>query len=184
MYIFRLHSMTIPNRTSRQECHIIEKVLFLWTNICDQCIPVIKPVLFTPVSYNTKYCIYSQTIWTRDQAKKDLFVRILENLTRTVIVKVVLMLDLDYKMSASGTTAEATAQGAQGSFPKHPKLNVSTASTLVSNLLAVETACTTPRTPEILNSLIAMTNPLDDYNYNNASEKCAIGGPRVSIYLI
>lgn len=57
-------------------------------------------------------------------------------------------------------------------------LNVSTANSLVSNLLAVESACTTPRTPEILNSLIAMTNPLDDYNYN-ASEKCATGGPRV-----
>lgn len=102
---------------------------------------------------------------------------------RTVIVKVVLMLDLDYKMSSSGTTAESTPQGAPGSYAKHPKLNVSTASTLVTNLLAVETACTTPRTPEILNSLIAMTNPLDDFNYN-LSEKCAIGGPRVSIFFI
>lgn len=35
-----------------------------------------------------------------------------------------------------------------------------------SNLLSVtqgESSCTTPRTPEILNSLIAMTNPFDTY---------------------
>lgn len=59
-------------------------------------------------------------------------------------------------------------------------VNSAVSNSLVSNLLAVETACTTPRTPEIVNSLIAMTNPLDDYNYN-ASEKCATGGPRVSL---
>lgn len=48
-------------------------------------------------------------------------------------------------------------------------INVTTAGTAVNNLLAVESVCTTPRTPEILNSLIAMTNPLDNYNFNNQS---------------
>lgn len=51
-------------------------------------------------------------------------------------------------------------------------VNVSTAAgTAVNNLLAVESACTTPRTPEILNSLIAMTNPLDNYNFNVTKNK-------------
>lgn len=52
-------------------------------------------------------------------------------------------------------------------------VNVSAAATnaAVNNLLAVESACTTPRTPEILNSLIAMTNPLDSYSFNNAKNK-------------
>lgn len=48
----------------------------------------------------------------------------------------------------------------------------------VTNLLAAESACTTPRTPEILNSLIAMSNPLDQYNYTS-SEKCATPGYKV-----
>ncbi|XP_017770385.1 PREDICTED: activating transcription factor 3 [Nicrophorus vespilloides] len=42
----------------------------------------------------------------------------------------------------------------------------------VNNLLAVENNCTTPRTPEILNSLIAMTtNPLDNYNFGDVAPK-------------
>lgn len=50
-------------------------------------------------------------------------------------------------------------------------VNVSTAGTAVNNLLAVENAASTPRTPEILNSLIAMTNPLDEYNFNSNNGK-------------
>ncbi|GJQ86077.1 hypothetical protein Trydic_g10046 [Trypoxylus dichotomus] len=51
-------------------------------------------------------------------------------------------------------------------------LNVNLATTAaapgaVNNLLMVETGGTTPRTPEILNSLMAMTNPLDNYNFND-----------------
>ncbi|EFA02502.1 activating transcription factor 3 isoform X2 [Tribolium castaneum] len=47
-------------------------------------------------------------------------------------------------------------------------LNVNLASTAVnSHNLLVDSACTTPRTPEILNSLIAMTNPMDNYSYGN-----------------
>lgn len=41
-----------------------------------------------------------------------------------------------------------------------------TAANAVNNLL-VESTCTTPRTPEILNSLIAMTNPLDNFAFAN-----------------
>lgn len=54
-------------------------------------------------------------------------------------------------------------------------INVTTAGTAVNNLLAVESACTTPRTPEILNSLIAMTNPLDNYNFSNTPNATANG---------
>lgn len=51
-------------------------------------------------------------------------------------------------------------------------VNVSTtAGSAVNNLLSVESACTTPRTPEILNSLIAMTNPLDNYSFSNNANK-------------
>lgn len=50
-------------------------------------------------------------------------------------------------------------------------LNVNLATTAapgaVNNLLMVETGGNTPRTPEILNSLMAMTNPLDNYNFND-----------------
>lgn len=49
------------------------------------------------------------------------------------------------------------------------------AANAVNNLLAVETGCTTPRTPEILNSLIAMTNPLDNYNFGDDAPKSATG---------
>lgn len=50
-------------------------------------------------------------------------------------------------------------------------LNVSGAGGAASNLLSLpqgESSCTTPRTPEILNSLIAMTNPFDSYRANSA----------------
>ena len=33
--------------------------------------------------------------------------------------------------------------------------------------------CSTPKTPEILNSLIAMSNPLDSYNYNTLNSSTA-----------
>ncbi|KAG5866913.1 hypothetical protein JTB14_003407 [Gonioctena quinquepunctata] len=39
------------------------------------------------------------------------------------------------------------------------------------NTLLVESTSTTPRTPEILNSLIAMTNPLDNYNFGDSAKK-------------
>ena len=47
-------------------------------------------------------------------------------------------------------------------------VNVSTSATSgsSSNLLGVESSCTTPKTPEILNSLIAMSNPFDGYVRN------------------
>lgn len=41
-----------------------------------------------------------------------------------------------------------------------------TAATAANNLL-VESGGTTPRTPEILNSLIAMTSPLDNYQFGD-----------------
>lgn len=57
-------------------------------------------------------------------------------------------------------------------------LNVNLATTAApGNLLGVETGCTTPRTPEILNSLIAMTNPLDNYNFGDDAPKTAAGPP-------
>lgn len=52
------------------------------------------------------------------------------------------------------------------------------AASAVNNLLAVETGCTTPRTPEILNSLIAMTNPLD---YTFGDEPKTGSGPPASV---
>ncbi|CAG9762222.1 unnamed protein product [Ceutorhynchus assimilis] len=45
-----------------------------------------------------------------------------------------------------------------------------TAATAVNHLL-VESGGTTPRTPEILNSLIAMTNPLDGYHFGEVAPK-------------
>lgn len=46
-------------------------------------------------------------------------------------------------------------------------LNVDLATSAANavNTLLVESTNTTPRTPEILNSLIAMTNPLDNYQF-------------------
>lgn len=49
------------------------------------------------------------------------------------------------------------------------------AANAVNNLLSVESACTTPRTPEILNSLIAMTNPLDNYTFGDDLSKTTSG---------
>lgn len=57
-------------------------------------------------------------------------------------------------------------------------LNVNLASTAANNLnLLVDSACTTPRTPEILNSLIAMTNPLDSYSFGNNIAKTSSKPP-------
>lgn len=52
-----------------------------------------------------------------------------------------------------------------------------TAASTVSNLLAVESACTTPRTPEIVNSLIAMTNPLDNYTFGEDAPRKKSNAP-------
>ena len=43
----------------------------------------------------------------------------------------------------------------------------SAATGVLNGLLGVETAGSTPRTPEILNSLMAMTNPMDNYNFGD-----------------
>lgn len=51
------------------------------------------------------------------------------------------------------------------------------AANAVNNLLTVDNACTTPRTPEILNSLIAMTNPLDNYTFGDDVPKASAGPP-------
>ncbi|XP_069687254.1 activating transcription factor 3 isoform X1 [Periplaneta americana] len=65
-------------------------------------------------------------------------------------------------------------------------LNVNVASSAASgsgsNLLSVEGACTTPKTPEILNSLIAMTNPFDGYSVRNVPRiaSCPPGGSDTS----
>ncbi|KAF7264911.1 activating transcription factor 3 isoform X2 [Rhynchophorus ferrugineus] len=61
-------------------------------------------------------------------------------------------------------------------------LNVNLAATAASaatNLL-VEGSCTTPRTPEILNSLIAMTNPLDNYQFGDDAPKIVSNVPPTS----
>ncbi|XP_063915290.1 activating transcription factor 3 isoform X2 [Zophobas morio] len=58
-------------------------------------------------------------------------------------------------------------------------LNVNLASTAASaaglNILVDSTA--TPRTPEILNSLIAMTNPMDNYSFGNNTTKTSSKPP-------
>lgn len=49
-----------------------------------------------------------------------------------------------------------------------------------SSLLGVEGSgglCSKPNTPEILNSLIAMTNPLDNYNFSNNNNNSAASTP-------
>ncbi|GBP49187.1 Activating transcription factor 3 [Eumeta japonica] len=80
---------------------------------------------------------------------------------------------------AASPVAMATAEGAGGggggvgAADGFLSVNVNL-STAVTSLLAVESACSTPRTPEILNSLIAMSNPLDQYQYTN--EKCPTPG--------
>lgn len=54
-------------------------------------------------------------------------------------------------------------------------LNINLATTAapsaVNNLLMVETGGNTPRTPEILNSLMAMSNPLDNYDFGEDGHK-------------
>jgi hypothetical protein len=65
-------------------------------------------------------------------------------------------------------------------------LNVNVASSAAgssgSNFLGVENSCTTPKTPEILNSLIAMTNPFDGYGMRNVPRiaSCPPGGSDTS----
>lgn len=56
-----------------------------------------------------------------------------------------------------------------------------TAANTVSNLLSVESACTTPRTPEIVNSLMAMTNPLDNYTFGDDAPKKRANAPITSM---
>ncbi|KAF4521831.1 hypothetical protein B566_EDAN003705 [Ephemera danica] len=53
--------------------------------------------------------------------------------------------------------------------------------TTSASSLAVEPSCTTPKTPEILNSLIAMSNPFDSYTHHAAPHLAHMGGgPRVA----
>lgn len=56
-------------------------------------------------------------------------------------------------------------------------LNVDLATSAANavNTLLVESTSTTPRTPEILNSLIAMTNPLDNYSFGDDAKKISNG---------
>ncbi|ENN79364.1 hypothetical protein HUJ04_009345 [Dendroctonus ponderosae] len=49
-----------------------------------------------------------------------------------------------------------------------------------ANSLLVESGGTTPRTPEILNSLIAMTNPLDGYHFGDDAPKIVSAVPPTS----
>lgn len=46
-------------------------------------------------------------------------------------------------------------------LPKMYNLNVNVATTLPVNFLGLDGQSNTPRTPEIVNSLVAMTNPFD-----------------------
>ncbi|XP_066145472.1 activating transcription factor 3 [Euwallacea fornicatus] len=61
-------------------------------------------------------------------------------------------------------------------------LNVTLAATaaLAANSLLVESGGTTPRTPEILNSLIAMTNPMDGYQFGDDAPKIVSAVPRAT----
>lgn len=56
-------------------------------------------------------------------------------------------------------------------------LNVNVNAAGAAGLLGVEGSCTTPKTPEILNSLIAMTNPFDGYAGNGGGGS---RGPRIA----
>lgn len=64
-------------------------------------------------------------------------------------------------------------------------LNVNLAATAaanpIANLLSAENACTTPRTPEILNSVMAMTNPLDNYTFGEDAPKKQANAPITSM---
>ncbi|XP_039293195.1 activating transcription factor 3-like [Nilaparvata lugens] len=58
--------------------------------------------------------------------------------------------------------------------------NLNLAGASGSNLLSVaggESSCTTPRTPEILNSLIAMSNPFDSYRGGTLGPRLASSPP-------
>ena len=76
--------------------------------------------------------------------------------------------------------------GSTKDISKMYNLNVNVASSAAggsgSNLLGVESSCTTPKTPEILNSLIAMTNPFDGYTVRNVPRiaSCPPGGSDTS----
>ncbi|KAG6450199.1 proto-oncogene c-Fos [Manduca sexta] len=56
--------------------------------------------------------------------------------------------------------------GGAGAYNLSVNVNLSAA---VINMLTAETATTTLRTPEIVNDVITMTNPLDQYNYDKSS---------------
>lgn len=49
-------------------------------------------------------------------------------------------------------------------------VDLATSAANAANSLLVESASNTPRTPEILNSLIAMTNPLDNYSFEDTKK--------------
>lgn len=79
---------------------------------------------------------------------------------------------------ASPLDGDGPAPAPGGSYNLSVNVNLSAA---VSNLLAAETGGNTPRTPEILNSLIAMSNPLEQYNY---SDKTADSGSKVNQHVV
>lgn len=60
------------------------------------------------------------------------------------------------------------AVGTDGESGAYLSVNVNL-STAMMNLLAAEGANTTLRTPEIVNDLITMSNPMDQYNYDKNS---------------
>ncbi|XP_037969863.2 activating transcription factor 3 [Plutella xylostella] len=62
------------------------------------------------------------------------------------------------------TSAGVDGEGGGGAGGYNLSVNVNLAAP-VGSLLAAEQGGNTPRTPEILNSLIAMTSPLEQYNY-------------------
>ncbi|CAK1582721.1 unnamed protein product [Parnassius mnemosyne] len=65
-------------------------------------------------------------------------------------------------------TAPVGTEGEGGAFKMSINVNLSTA---MMNLLAADNAGPALRTPEIVNDVITMTNPLDQYNYNDKNSK-------------
>ncbi|CAH2041360.1 unnamed protein product, partial [Iphiclides podalirius] len=63
-------------------------------------------------------------------------------------------------------TAPVGTEGEGGAFKMSINVNLSTA---MMNLLAADNAGPALRTPEIVNDVITMTNPLDQYSYNDKS---------------
>lgn len=59
-------------------------------------------------------------------------------------------------------------------------VNLAIAAANAANSLLVESGGTTPRTPEILNSLIAMTNPMDGYQFGDDAPKIVSAVPGTS----